>query len=580
VATAETRPTSRFTAREQRLEQIDQSPKFDVLIIGGGINGVGLFRDLALQNVSVALVEKTDWCAGTSAASGRVIHGGLRYLENGEFRLVREALHERNRLLKNAPHYVKPLPIMIPVFTWFDGVVYSMKQFLRLQDKPGNRGVFMIKAGLTMYDLFSGRDQPLPRHRFVSKAKSLSQRPSLNAKITSTAYYYDARLTYAERLGWELVREGEAVNPNALGLNYMSVIDAKNDEVVLRDEVSGRQIRVRPKLVVNATGAWIDLTNKALQHETQYIGGTKGSHLVLDYPPLIEAAGDEMVHFVNRDGRILIVYPFFGRVIVGTTDLRADNPDTVQCDEDEVDYLLESVRLVFPDLKPDRSHIVFRFSGIRPLPSQNTVVTGQISRDHSCLMLPPDQKVSFPVYSLVGGKWTTFRAFAEQVTNQLLDNLNRRRIKDTKNLMIGGGANYPVSDETRKAWITQAKAKYGLSADQIDRLLERYGTYANDVMAYIVAGEDTVLEHQPLYSRREIEFIVTNEDVVRLDDLIMRRTLIGLLGELTPPLLDEVAAVTAEVKGWTSEERQKQINHVKWLFATRYGVELTSVGST
>src|SRR5690606_9259322 len=138
------------------------------------------FWELALQGVRVVLVEKTDFCAGTSAASGRVIHGGLRYLENGEFRLVREALLERNRLLKNAPHYVKPLPIMIPVFSWLDGMVYSIKQFLRLQHKPGNRGVLMIKAGLTMYDLFSGRDQPLPRHRFASKSASLRQRPALN----------------------------------------------------------------------------------------------------------------------------------------------------------------------------------------------------------------------------------------------------------------------------------------------------------------------------------------------------------------------------------------------------------------
>jgi glycerol-3-phosphate dehydrogenase len=148
----------------------------DVLIIGGGINGVGLFRDLSLQNVSVALVEKTDWCAGTSAASGRVIHGGLRYLENGEFRLVREALHERNRLLKNAPHYVKPLPIMIPVFTWFDGVVYSIKQFPRLQDKPGNRGVFMIKARwTTSWEVRTCRSN-ISRH--IPAARSSSSSPT------------------------------------------------------------------------------------------------------------------------------------------------------------------------------------------------------------------------------------------------------------------------------------------------------------------------------------------------------------------------------------------------------------------
>ncbi len=152
--------------REERLEAIRHRPGVSVLIVGGGINGVGLLRELALQGVDALLVEKSDFCSGASSASTRIIHGGLRYLENGEFRLVKEALRERNRLLKNAPHYVRPLPTTIPIFSWADGLFSALGKFLGFRVRPSDRGALLFKIGLSLYDLLAGNQAVLPAHQF------------------------------------------------------------------------------------------------------------------------------------------------------------------------------------------------------------------------------------------------------------------------------------------------------------------------------------------------------------------------------------------------------------------------------
>jgi glycerol-3-phosphate dehydrogenase len=192
-----------------------------VLIVGGGINGIGLLAELALQGIDVLLVEKSDFCAGTSAAMTRIIHGGLRYLENAEFRLVRESLRERNRLLTNAPHYVKPLATTIPIFNWTAGIGPAIRNLLGWPAKPGERGALLIKAGLMWYDFLAGRQSPLPRHRFRMKKAALKLRPALNPEVICTATYYDAKITYPERLGLELVQDAEAACPEARALNYV-----------------------------------------------------------------------------------------------------------------------------------------------------------------------------------------------------------------------------------------------------------------------------------------------------------------------------------------------------------------------
>ena len=538
-------------------------PDVTVLIIGGGINGIGLLNELALQGIDALLVEKTDFCAGTSSAMTRIIHGGLRYLENAEFRLVHEALGERNRLLKNAPHYVKPLPTTIPITSWMAGIVPGIRNLLNWPTKPGNRGALIIKTGLTLYDLLAGKS-PMPRHRFRFRRAALALRPALNPDVICTATYYDAKITYPERLCLELVQDAEATFSGAHAATYVRALSASGGAVVLRDELSGETCAVRPKIVVNATGAWIDFTNRDIGRESRFIGGTKGSHIVLDHPELAAATGDEMIYFVNRDGRICIFYVVDGKVIAGATDIPADDPETV-CDEGEVDYLLQSLQQAFPSIHVDRSHVVFRFCGVRPLPRSNALTPGQISRDHSFPVLPAGNGIDFPVYSLVGGKWTSFRALAEQTADAILRVLGRPRVRSSADLPIGGGKGYPRLPEGT-----------GLAQQRLLVLLERYGTVADRVAAYMQAGPDAPLASHAGYSRREIEYMALNERVVHLDDLIMRRTLIGILGELSLPLLKELAAIVSRVLEWPEEKTAAEIERTVEIFKRVYGVILAA----
>lgn len=555
--------------RQSTLEQLQANPAVSVLIIGGGVNGIGTFRDLALQGVDVLLVEKSDFCSGASAASSHMAHGGLRYLENGEFRLVKEALTERNRLLQNAPHQVKPLPTTIPIFNWFSGILNAPLKFLNLRDKPSNRGAVVIKLGLTLYDVFTMGQQTLPRHTFTSRANSLAKRPGLNPDIICTATYYDAWMPYPERICIEMIQDAEAMSPQARALNYVSAVDAEGDTVTLRDEVSGQTYRVKPTIVINAAGPWIDFANAAMNKPSNFIGGTKGSHLIIDHPELHEATHGNELFFENEDGRITLFFPLMDKVLAGTTDIRFDNPDDAICTEEEVDYILASIRLVFPDIQIDRSQVVFRFSGVRPLPSSEASTTGQISRDHSIRMLDADG-LKFPILSLVGGKWTTFRAFSEQVTDEVLKRLGKSRQASTKELPIGGGKDYP--HDGRQRWLNDKQLELGIDRARLDVLFERYGTCAAEIAAFILAGDDAPLTSLPDYSRREIMYLAEREKVVHLDDFLLRRSLIAMLGQADGNTLHEIASILADVLGWSDEQTQQEIERTAHIFETRHGV--------
>jgi glycerol-3-phosphate dehydrogenase len=416
---------------------------------------------------------------------------------------------------------------------------------------------------LTLYDLLAGKS-PMPRHRFRFRRAALALRPALNPEVICTATYYDAKITYPERLCLELVQDAETAFSGAHALTYVRAQSAAGGAVVLHDEVSGESCEVRPKIVVNATGAWIDFTNRDFGRPSQFIGGTKGSHIVLDHPELVAATMNDMIYFVNRDGRICIFYVVDGKIIAGATDIPADDPETV-CDENEVDYLLKSLQQAFPSIHVDRSHVVFRFCGVRPLPRSNALTPGQISRDHSFPVLPPGNGIDFPVYSLVGGKWTSFRALAEQTTDAILRVLGRPRLRSSADLPIGGGKDYPRLPEDT-----------GLPQKRLLVLLERYGTIADHFAAYMQAGPDAPLAHHSGYSRREIEYMALYERVVHLDDLIMRRTLIGILGELSLPLLKELAAIVSGILQWPEEKTAAEIERTVQMFKKVYGVILAA----
>ena len=558
--------------REKILEGLKGDPSVDVLVVGGGINGIGVFRDLALQGVRVLLAERGDFCSGASSASSHMAHGGIRYLENGEFRLVREAIVERGRLIANAPHLVRPLPTVIPLFRVMSGLLNAPFKFVNLLDKPAERGAVVIKVGLSFYDSFAQDRGAVPRHRFEAKRASLARFPSLNPKVMFTATYYDGQLLSPERLAVEVLLDGEAEGGHARALNHVSVSggDGATGTLRLRDELTGEALSVRPRVVINAAGPWIDRVNASFGIGQRYIGGTKGSHIVLDHPELRKAIGDNEFFFENADGRIVLIFPWYDRVIVGTSDIPCDDPDGAVCTEAEIDYFIGLTARVFPAIGIAREHIVFAFSGVRPLVYSKATTAAQISRDH---VTHEDSLGGIPTLSLVGGKWTTFRAFSEQVTDRVLAILGEKRVAGTEELAVGGGRGWQA-EGGETALVAEVAAAGGIDAGRARTLWERYGTRAKDVALAIAADGGRALATRPSWACGEVAFLVRREKALRLDDLLLRRTTLAWLGGLDLPFVSELASVMGEELGWSPADTEKEIARTLKLLRDRHGLHV------
>ena len=553
-----------------------ERPQADVLIIGAGINGIATFRDLALQGVDVALVDRGDFVSGASSASSHMIHGGIRYLENGEFRLVQESVTERNRLLRTAPHYVRPLETTIPIFSTFSGILSAPFRLLVThgRGKPRERGAALIKMGLMMYDTFSRDGGQVPRHRFHGKKRSLSELPAMNPEIKYTATYYDASMHDPERLALDVLRDGEhAGGDRARSANYVSAVGMRDGAVTLRDETTGEDFEFSAGVVLNTSGPWTDLTNSALGERTQYMGGTKGSHIVLDHPELLKATGGREIFFEHSDGRIVLIYPLKGRVLVGTTDIDADPARPVVCTEDEVDYFFDLISQVFPTLKVTRDDIVYSFSGIRPLPHHDDTAPGFVSRDYRIVQ---SDTAGTPVLSLVGGKWTTFRALAEHLANDTLALLGRSRTVSTTSLTIGGGTGFPAAAPARVRWLTEHAD--GRDSARVEALLERYGTRATEVLE-ATPEHDPELATLPGYTAAELAHLATTEQVVHLDDLLLRRTSIAFIGGLSAERVRAAADAVAEALGWDRERTDAEIDRFGALMRDAHRIDIAKGGT-
>ena len=561
--------------RREIFSALKSNPEVSVLIVGGGINGIGTFRDLAINGVDVLLVEKSDFCSGASSASSHMAHGGIRYLENGEFRLVREAVGERNRMLENAPHVVKPLPTTIPIFKRFSGILNAPLKFFRLLDKPSERGSLIIKLGLILYDAYTGRQRTVPRHKFFSRQQSLETWKQLNPNVVNTAVYYDGAILQPERLAMDLILDAESENPNARALNYVSMIGGSEDIIMLRDELTDETYDVRPKLVINAAGPWIDFTNKKLGLSTRFIGGTKGSHIVVKHDELRNAIGEYEFFFENEDGRIVLIYPLYDRVLIGTSDIPMENPDEAFCTDEEIDYFLSLTRRIFPEIGLRRDDIVFQYSGVRPLPSSNAKSASQISRDHTIEVLSGDwTNLRFPIYSLVGGKWTSFRAFSEQATDKALAYLGWKRKKSTRDLPIGGGRGYPREPGEMRTQIESLSAWTGLTRERLTTLFERYGTRAETIATYMNGGTDFIFKSLPDYSLREVIFIAQHEKVCHLDDFLLRRSMLAMLGRVNGGVIEELAKALANALGWDEERKSAEVARTLLLLTDKHGVRI------
>lgn len=592
-------PAPKPAAERNSVHNLRLRPHAKVLVVGGGINGVGTFRDLALQGVDVALVERGDFCQGASGASSHMIHGGIRYLENGEFRLVRESVVERNRLLKIAPHYVKPLQTTIPIFSTFSGILSAPLRFLthKQQGRPKERGAFLIKLGLSLYDSFSRDGGSVPRHQFRGHKRALAELPDLRPDIKYAATYFDASVHNPERLTLDVLQDGEKAGQakpgaaagqgsTARASNYLSLQSmnsrpnpgtGKGGTVRLRDELTGEEFDFTADVIVNTTGAWVDLTNEAMGTTSSFMGGTKGSHIVLDSPELLAACRGREIFFEHTDGRIVLIYPMGDRVLVGTTDVDADMSQDAVCTDGEIDYFFDLVGHVFPSIPVTRNQIVYTFSGVRPLPRHDATQPGFVSRDYRIeTRRPAPTGTGAVVLSLVGGKWTTFRALAEHLTNDVLAELGMHRKVSTAQLPIGGGAGFPADDAGVQRWL-KAHMGHGRDADRTAALLTRYGTRAEAVMEYLDAGPDRLLHSTRELSVRELEFMAAHEQVGHLVDVLIRRTSLAFRGLVTGELLNEVAEILSVPLQWDAAARSAEISHAQEVLQRLHRVETHSL---
>jgi len=357
-----------------------------------------------------------------------------------------------------------------------------------------------------------------------------------------------------------------------VALNYAAVSRLEGRRLLIRDLESGATLPVESDLIVNAAGAWIDSVNAVLGLQRRYIGGTKGSHLIIDKPRLRDELDGRMVYFGSADGRICLVYPFMSHLLLGSTDLRADDPDRVRCDEDEIAYLLNVLREVFPGAGVKADDVVYRYSGVRPLPFSEAGDTGEISRDHS-IKVDESPDGGPPVLSLVGGKWTTFRGFSEEAADEILKRLGRARRVQTRTLAIGGGKGFPTTDSERSAWLARLESAYALEPRRSERLLERYGTRARDIAAYCAAGVDRPLSAAASLTERELQYLCRHEMVVHLTDLLFRRSPVAVSGSLTSALIGEALGVAAGVLDWNGE-RQRLEREMTEALAREHGVRL------
>jgi glycerol-3-phosphate dehydrogenase len=407
---------------------MDERP---VLILGGGINGAAVARELALNGLPVWLVDTADLASGATAYSSRLIHGGLRYLEFAEFSLVKESLEERGRLLRLAPHLVKPLRLFIPVRNRWGGLVQAASKFLGLPVKPKktvHRGLRVVHLGLWLYDRYSRNGTLPPRslHRLgddVAPAVS----PTMARKLWA---YSDAQITYPERLVIDFLHDAnrlakeQSVDFRVLTY-HRAALRGRAVEIVPTDARHADALTIEPAAIINATGAWVDATLEKLPVPSRRLmGGTKGSHFLTFLSRLKELLRGQGVYTEARDGRPVFLLPFGEGTLVGTTDIPFEgDPATAVATEQELEYLLSVVSDIFPDCGLTRGDIAMHQCGVRPLPYIDSTIPAAITRRHQLVW---NDQSPVPLVSLVGGKLTTCRSLAEETTAAVLSRLDRK----------------------------------------------------------------------------------------------------------------------------------------------------------
>lgn len=501
---------------------------FDMAVIGAGINGAGIARDAALRGLSVIVLEQGDLCSGTSWASSRLIHGGLRYLEYGEIGLVYESLHERRNLRRIAPHLVKPIRICIPIY------------------KSAKRGPLLIRLGMIAYDLLSF-GKSLPAHEMLSRDRLLAEEPGLGPdSLCGAARYYDSQVMFAERLVLEnllAARSAGAEIHTYSRVDKILIANAAAHTVVYSDQVSAVSASVTASVVVNAAGPWVDsVLGVTTEGAPRLIGGTKGSHIIVG--GFDGAPGDAIYVEAAADGRPIFIIPWNGLYLIGTTDIRYDgDPGEIRASRQEIDYLLSETNRVFPRAGLGVDDIHFAYAGVRPLPYRNRGPESAISRRH---VIKHHREIGAGLFSIIGGKLTTYRSLAEHAVNRV-GKVLRRDLPEcrTHNTPLPGGWGL---DESREALV----ALDILSGSGVERLISIYGGRAIGVVNLARRHGELArsLDADGRILAAEVVFAIREEMARTLVDIVYRRMMVGLDADQGRALYDAVATLAAAEFGW------------------------------
>ena len=516
---------------------------FDLIVVGAGINGLGIARDAALRGLRVVLLEQDDLCSGVSAWSGRLVHGGLRYLEHRDFTLVRESLRERELLFLLAPHLVKPMRLIMPFYG------------------HNRRPAWMIRLGMIAYDVLSfdkktGRHQILGKKKLVQRFKGIGQEG-----LGGAAVFTDGQVEYAERLcvevGVAAAGDGAVIRTKAR-VEEPIMAGGRLVGVRFRDTTTDELHDVRARVVLNVAGPWIDrIFRRGAPEQPRLNGGTKGSHLVVDPFP---GAPSDVVYYESRtDGRLVLVIPWMGRYLIGTTDLRFDeDPDLARCTAEEMDYLLGEVNALIPEAGLTPTDVLFTYSGVRPLPYAPDVDEWEIPRSHVLHDHAPD----IPgLISVVGGKLTTYRQLAEEAVDDVFRRLGRSAPRSaTARLPLPG----TVGDQREARAYLMGEA--ALSEQTAARLLALYGGRALGVAQEL--REDPALSEivHPATGAvaAELVFGVHHEFARTLTDVLARRVLLAFEpGHGLDGAAQRAADILGDRLGWDDAQRAAELEEYR-----------------
>jgi glycerol-3-phosphate dehydrogenase len=516
---------------------------YDVVVIGAGINGLGIARDAAARGLRVALVEKEDLGSGTSSWSGRLIHGGLRYLEQGDIRLVRESLRDRERLFRLAPHLVKPVPLMMPNYA------------------HNRRSGMLVRLAMIVYDVLSF-DKSTQGHRTLSRAQTLKRFPGMHPDgLKGSSIFMDGQVVWSERLCAEVALSAAA---DGCHIFTHARVDGFVQEgetltgVTFSDELTGEKRTLATRIAVNAAGPWVDLVLKGQPAgQTRYIGGAKGSHLVVDPFP---GAPDDVVYYESRtDGRLVLVIPWGSRYLIGTTDNKFDeDPDLARADAPEVDYLLSEVNSLVPEANLTKDDILYTYSGVRPLPYVPDQSEWKVPRSH---VIHDHGSECRGLFSIIGGKLTTYRSLAEDTVDKVFKALGRAAPRCTTAKTLFPGARVNDFD----AYRSRLAATTDLPRETINRLVDIYGSRAGDILD--LCGEDPTLvevfDPDTGAIAAELVFTFETEFCRTLTDALIRRVMVGLNGTCGREALERAADILATRLGWDEDRRTREIDNYK-----------------